>query len=143
MRALTGIGGGLIMPNAVAMITIMVPPGRSRNVAMGFFGSSAPIGSFIGCVLAGVFVELVSWEWMFFFMSVPYPSLYYYLGSYCAASQPQSLLTPSSAALAAVVFLTLFLVLPPEQPVDKGGKIDYTGAFLGLSSLLIFNFVWK
>ena len=59
------------MPNAVAMITIMVPPGRSRNVAMGFFGSSAPIGSFIGCVLAGVFVELVSWEWMFFFVLVP------------------------------------------------------------------------
>lgn len=42
-----------------------------------------------------------------------------------------------------MLFGGLFFLLPHEVPVDKGGKIDYTGAFLGLSSLLLFNFVWK
>lgn len=41
------------------------------------------------------------------------------------------------------VFGGLALLLPKEQPVDKGGKIDYMGACLGLGSLLLFNFCWK
>jgi hypothetical protein len=53
------------------------------------------------------------------------------------------LLTRCSSALAAVIFIVLFVLLPKEQPVDKDGKIDYIGAFLGLGSLLLFNFCWK
>ncbi|EOO02160.1 putative efflux pump antibiotic resistance protein [Phaeoacremonium minimum UCRPA7] len=114
-RALTGIGGGLLMPNAVAMLMIMVPPGRARNVTMAFFAASPPIGGWCGAILAGIFVELTDWKWLFIFI----------------------------ALLGAVVFGGLFFAFPKEQPVDKGGKIDYMGAALGLSSLLLFNFAWN
>lgn len=67
-RALTGIGGGLLMPNAVAMLMIMVPPGRARNVTMAFFAASPPIGGWCGAILAGIFVELTDWKWLFIFM---------------------------------------------------------------------------
>ncbi|KAL1866455.1 hypothetical protein VTK73DRAFT_4689 [Phialemonium thermophilum] len=115
VRALSGVGGGLIMPNAVAMITIMLPPGRSRNVTMGFFAAGAPIGGWLGGLLAGLFTQFTEWKYLFIFI----------------------------AGMAALVFGTLFFLMPKERPVDPGGRIDYVGAFLGLSSLLIFNFVWN
>mgnify|MGYP001026634464 CR=1 FL=1 len=65
-RALSGIGGALIMPNAVALISTTIPPGRLRNITLGFFGASAPIGSYLGAIWAGIFIEWVSWEWIFF-----------------------------------------------------------------------------
>lgn len=65
VRALSGVGGGLFMPNAVAIITTMVPPGRSRNVLLGFFAASPPIGGTAGALLSGVFTGSVDWKWMF------------------------------------------------------------------------------
>ncbi|KAF5974710.1 aminotriazole resistance [Fusarium coicis] len=65
MRALTGVGGGIFMPNAVSIITTMVPPGRSRNVVLGFFAASPPLGGMIGSLIAGVFIDYVNWMWLF------------------------------------------------------------------------------
>ena len=31
MRALTGIGGGFMVPNTLALLTITFPPGKMRN----------------------------------------------------------------------------------------------------------------
>jgi hypothetical protein len=42
-----------------------------------------------------------------------------------------------------VLFSCLWLVLLPESAVDKEGSIDWLGAILGLSALILFNFVWK
>lgn len=42
-RGMTGIGGAFIVPNAVALICHIFPPGRLRNVAMGLFGAMAPV----------------------------------------------------------------------------------------------------
>jgi MFS family permease len=66
IRALTGIGGGLIMPNAVAIIMMMLPPGRSRNITMSFFGASAPLGGWIGALFSGLFTQFSKWEYLFF-----------------------------------------------------------------------------
>lgn len=69
MRALSGVGGGLLMPNCVATITLMVPPGRWRNVALGCFGASAPVGGFFGALFAAIFMEITNdWKWLFIFM---------------------------------------------------------------------------
>lgn len=47
------------------------------------------------------------------------------------------------SCLGAVSFGSLFFTFPPEDPVDKDGKIDVIGAFLGLSGLLLFSVAWK
>lgn len=39
--------------------------------------------------------------------------------------------------------VALTILLPKELPVDRNGKIDYVGATLGVSSLILFNFVWN
>ncbi|KAK9775850.1 putative Major facilitator superfamily-domain-containing protein [Seiridium cardinale] len=112
-RALTGVGGGLFMPNAVSMITIMIPPGRLRNLFLGFFAASPPLGAMVGSVLTGVFIQSIGWKWLFVLI----------------------------AALTALIIVWLGYITPKEVPVDRGGKIDYVGAVSGLGSLLLFNVV--
>ncbi|KAJ5261494.1 hypothetical protein N7505_008361 [Penicillium chrysogenum] len=62
MRALAGLGGALIMPNAVAMISSTNPPGRVRNFSLGLFGASAPVGGYLGALLLGAFLERTEWN---------------------------------------------------------------------------------
>ncbi|KAI2467591.1 MFS general substrate transporter [Annulohypoxylon bovei var. microspora] len=60
MRALSGIGGAFVMPNAVAMIGITNPPGFARNLSLAFFGASAPIGGYLGALITGGFLQTIS-----------------------------------------------------------------------------------
>ncbi|PYI07173.1 MFS general substrate transporter [Aspergillus sclerotiicarbonarius CBS 121057] len=115
VRALTGIGGGIIMPNAVATLTIMVPPGKARNITLATFAATPPVGALVGALLAGTFLQYTEWKWHFILI----------------------------ACLGVPVLAGLFFVLPHEEPVDKGGKVDVIGAFLGLSGLLLFNIAWN
>ncbi|RYP81425.1 hypothetical protein DL769_001991 [Monosporascus sp. CRB-8-3] len=64
MRALSGIGGAFIMPNAVAMIGITNPPGFARNLSLAFFGASAPIGGYLGGLIVGGFLKSTSLVWI-------------------------------------------------------------------------------
>ena len=65
-RGMAGIGSAMIVPNAVAIIAITLPPGSVRNLVFGFFGAAAPIGGWLGAMLSGVFTELTPWKWLFF-----------------------------------------------------------------------------
>ncbi|KAJ0414465.1 major facilitator superfamily domain-containing protein [Aspergillus carlsbadensis] len=115
VRALTGIGGGILMPNAVAALTIMIPAGPARNLTLAVFAASPPIGALVGALIAGAVLETTEWKWHFVII----------------------------ACLGTVAVGSLFLVLPREEPVDKGGKIDWVGAGLGLSGLLLFSIAWN
>lgn len=68
MRAMSGIGGGLLMPNAVATLMIMIPPGLTRNATLAVFAASPPVGALIGALLAGVFLDQGDWKWLFIVM---------------------------------------------------------------------------
>jgi MFS family permease len=68
MRALAGIGGGLIVPNAVALLTITFPPSRQRNLSLALFASMGPVGGAGGCVIVGIFIQWLHWTWLFFFL---------------------------------------------------------------------------
>jgi len=66
MRALSGVGGAFVVPNAIALLTITFPPGRMRNISVGLFVAMAPIGTAGGSVFPGFFVQLLPWKWLFF-----------------------------------------------------------------------------
>jgi hypothetical protein len=42
-----------------------------------------------------------------------------------------------------VVYGTVILSIPADEPVDPHGKIDWIGAYFGVAGLILFNFVWK
>jgi len=64
-RAVQGVGGALMTPQTMAMIT-RVFPAQKRGAAMGVWGSVAGVATITGPVLGGLLVETVGWEWIFY-----------------------------------------------------------------------------
>lgn len=56
VRALSGMGGAMVVPNAVAIVGTTFPPGRMRNRCLGLFGAGAPVGGWAGksCFLSQI-----------------------------------------------------------------------------------------
>jgi len=63
-RAIQGLGAGGIFPVASAVIGDTFPP-EKRGSALGLIGAVFGIAFFIGPILAGVILLLLSWHWLF------------------------------------------------------------------------------
>ena len=65
-RAVHGVGGAVIAPNALALITTTFPEGEPRNRAMGVYSAMAGGGGAVGLLLGGILTSYVSWRWVLF-----------------------------------------------------------------------------
>lgn len=68
LRGLTGLGGGLMVPNAIGLLGMTFPPGKQRNLSFALFGAMAPVGAAGGSLIAAVFIQLTECKWLFFFL---------------------------------------------------------------------------
>ena len=69
-RAVQGVGGAVIAPTALALITTNFPEGGPRNKAFGVYSAMAGGGSAMGLLLGGVLTTYASWRWVLF-VNVP------------------------------------------------------------------------
>jgi EmrB/QacA subfamily drug resistance transporter len=64
-RTVQGLGGALLSPAALGILTVTFPHGRERNIAMSVWGGLAGLGGTLGVVAGGFLVDSLSWRWVF------------------------------------------------------------------------------
>jgi EmrB/QacA subfamily drug resistance transporter len=69
-RAVQGLGGALLSPAALSLVTVLFAEGSERNKAMGVWGAVAGSGGAVGVLLGGMLTEWAGWEWVLF-VNVP------------------------------------------------------------------------
>ena len=108
-RAVQGLGGALLSPAALAILTVTFAHGRERNIAMGVWGGLAGLGGTLGVVAGGILVDSLSWQWVFF-VNVP-------------------------IVIALVALIPVFI--PDTRHNENGNRaFDTAGAVLGTAGLL-------
>ncbi len=104
-RGLQGIGGALLVPGSLALISVSFPP-EERGRAIGAWSGFTSITAAIGPVLGGWFVQHASWRWVFY-INLP---------------------------IAAVVLLILWR-LPECGSQNPARRLDWMGALLAAMAL--------
>src|SRR5215469_3815199 len=69
-RALQGVGGAIVAPTALSLITTTFPEGRPRNRAMAVYAAMSIGGAAVGLLAGGLLTTYASWRWVFF-VNVP------------------------------------------------------------------------
>jgi EmrB/QacA subfamily drug resistance transporter len=69
-RAVQGLGGALLSPAALSILTTTFRQGRERNLALGVWGAASGTGGAAGVLLGGALTSAFSWPWIFF-VNVP------------------------------------------------------------------------
>jgi EmrB/QacA subfamily drug resistance transporter len=68
-RALQGMGGAIVTPLTLTILSAAVPPAR-RGLALGIWSGTAGLAVALGPVIGGAVVEGFSWQWIFW-INVP------------------------------------------------------------------------
>jgi MFS family permease len=68
-RAVQGLGGAIVTPLTLTILSAAVPP-EKRGLALGAWGGVGGLGVALGPVIGGAVVEGLSWQWIFW-LNVP------------------------------------------------------------------------
>jgi EmrB/QacA subfamily drug resistance transporter len=69
-RGLQGLGGALVSPAALSIVTTTFSDGAQRTRALGVWSAIAASGAAVGLLMGGVLTDIASWRWVFF-VNVP------------------------------------------------------------------------
>ena len=108
-RLAQGVGAAMMLPAGLSLLTTTFTEGPDRTAAMGFWGGTGGLASAAGVFLGGVLTEGPGWRWVFL----------------------------ANLPVCALVLVSVPLLLPRDEPVEKGTGFDLTGAILGTGGLLL------
>jgi EmrB/QacA subfamily drug resistance transporter len=141
-RATQGLGGALLAPAALSILTTTFAEGRERNIALGVWGAVSGSGAAAGVLLGGFLTSSLAWSWIFF-INVP-------VGVALVAVSPL-LLRESRAELghrhfdfAGAITVTsglMLLVYAMTRATEIGWSAAETIGLLAGSAALILSFV--
>ena len=144
-RAVQGLGGALLSPAALSIITTTFKEGSDRNKALGVWGAVAGGGGAAGVLLGGVLTDSLGWEWVFF-VNTPI--------TLAAAAITPALIRESRAedqrrhfdavgAIAVTAGLSLLVYAMVEARDNGWGSGTTLGLLAGAAALLAFFVVWE
>ena len=116
-RAAQGLGGAILLPATLALLTTVFDDERQRNRAVGFWGSVGGVAGSIGFLLGGALTETLGWQ-AIFFINVPVGVAIALLG--------RRVLPPDPATPA-----------PALRDLDLGGAILATAGLVALVSGIV------
>jgi EmrB/QacA subfamily drug resistance transporter len=99
-RAVQGIGGALLFPATLTLVSTSFAAGAQRNRAFAVWGTAGGAGMILGSLLGGVLTQAFGWEAVFF-VNVP---------------------------LAVIALVLAFKLIAPDAPRARNRKFDLTGA---------------
>jgi EmrB/QacA subfamily drug resistance transporter len=112
-RALQGIGGAVVSPTSLSIVTTSFPEGSERNRALGVWTAIAGTGAASGCLLGGLLTSGFGWP-AIFLVNVP---------------------------LGALVVLGGLRVIPADAPGRRArGDFDVSGAVLVTAGLVALTY---
>ena len=112
-RVVQGLGGALVFPATLAVVTTTYAEGRERNRALGIWGAAGAAGLVVGVLLGGVLTRYLGWSSVFF-VNVP-------------------------LALGALVLT--FVVVPQDPSRDRTRRFDLAGALTAMVAVMLV--VWS
>src|SRR4030081_82504 len=112
-RVLQGVGGALLVPQTLAILTSLFPPER-RGAAFGIWAGVAGLATLAGPTLGGAIVTYIDWRWIFF-VNVP---------------------------IGITALIATFVIIPDLRPGRRHGW-DLVGVILATSGLfgLVFGLI--
>lgn len=108
-RIAQGVGGAVLSPATLTILTITFPEGPARAKALGVWSALAGAGGATGALLGGVLTDLASWRWIFF-INIP-------------------------VGVAAMIAIPVVLGRVPEQ--RRARSLDVLGGTLATAGLLV------
>jgi len=69
-RAIQGLGGAVVAPTALSLVTTTFPEGPRRNRAFGVYAAMSIGGAAVGLLAGGLLTTYASWRWVLF-VNVP------------------------------------------------------------------------
>jgi EmrB/QacA subfamily drug resistance transporter len=141
-RAVQGLGGAIVSPAALSIITTTFADGEERNRALGVWGAVAGAGGAAGVLLGGVLTSGLSWRWVLF-VNVP-------IGILCAFLAPRILVEsraevetrnfdiPGAVTVTAGLALLVYALV---DAVNVGWGSTATLAKIGGALLLLVAFI--
>src|SRR5581483_5346069 len=134
-RALQGLGGGLLSPAALSILTTTFSEGRELNIALGIWGAVSGSGAAAGVLLGGLLTSSLDWSWIFF-VNVP-------VGALLVLATPL-LLRESRVDVAGAASITaglMLLVYAMTRATEIGWGSGETIGLLAGSAALLAAFV--
>ncbi len=105
-RVLQGVGGALMMPQTLSLITVAFPP-QKRGAAMGIWGSVVALGAVLGPLVGGYIVTKYPWEWVFL-INIP---------------------------VGVVAILATLSIVPESRDPLASGKLDWGGLIFSATAI--------
>jgi EmrB/QacA subfamily drug resistance transporter len=109
-RIVQGIGGALLTPQTLSVLTMIFPPDK-RGAAFGIWGSTAGIATVAGPVIGGWLVTDFGWRWIFF-VNLP----------------------------VGIVALVGAAIVMPNLKLNRRHRLDWVGTVLATAGLFLIVF---